>query len=231
MICHDDRMSAQPDSPTAATFYDAIGGAETFTALVHRFLRGGSHRTRAAPDVSPEDTTLAGSGRGSGLRMFHRRQYWGGPRTNRAARAPRLRLRHVPYRRDPAGPRPVGCTTCGVALDELELPAAAGQAVLGLLLPRRTAWSTRSRKAVSPAPYDVTGGDRAERGRGGGADAVITRSTCAASPTPTATAKETWPRVPVPGWGTGAPRCRRGVAHAVLPVADGRWRLRRRRLP
>jgi len=192
MICHDDRMSAQPDSPTAATFYDAIGGAETFTRLVHRFLRGASHRTRAAHDVSPQDTTLGwGEDRGCGCSIEGStgagRALTGGAGTPAAA-APRA------LRRDPAG-RDRGLHHMRVALDELELPAAP---------PTKRFWDYCFLGAQPVNTFEEGGEPRAVRRdrwrpsrarRGGGADAVITRSTCAASPTPTATAKETWPGV------------------------------------
>ena len=81
-----------PDGPT--TFFDAVGGEETFTRLVHRFYQG------VATDpvlraVYPEDELGPAEER---LRLFLI-QYWGGPSTYHEQRGhPRLRMRHVPFR-------------------------------------------------------------------------------------------------------------------------------------
>src|ERR1700761_5108266 len=79
------------------SFYDAVGGAETFTAIVHRFY-----------ELVPEDEILNAlypaddlAGAEERLRMFLE-QYWGGPRTYSDQRGhPRLRMRHVPFRITP----------------------------------------------------------------------------------------------------------------------------------
>jgi len=75
------------------SFYDAVGGAETFRAIVSRFYE-------LVPEdeilrrVYPEDD-LAGAEKR--LRMFLE-QYWGGPRTYSEQRGhPRLRMRHAPF--------------------------------------------------------------------------------------------------------------------------------------
>ena len=113
-------MSAQPDSPPTATFYDAIGGAETFARLVHRFYEGVATDPELRP-MYPEDDLAGAEER---LRMFLE-QYWGGPRTYTERRGhPRLRLRHVPYAVTPRA-RDRWLHHMRVALDELELPAAA----------------------------------------------------------------------------------------------------------
>ena len=58
------------------SFYDRVGGAPTFKALVDRFYEG------VANDR---------------LRMFLE-QYWGGPKTYGETRGhPRLRMRHAPF--------------------------------------------------------------------------------------------------------------------------------------
>jgi hemoglobin len=79
------------------SFYDAVGGAETFNAIVHRFY-----------ELVPEDEILRAlypaddlAGAEARLRMFLE-QYWGGPRTYSDQRGhPRLRMRHVPFRITP----------------------------------------------------------------------------------------------------------------------------------
>ncbi|CQD18360.1 GlbO [Mycobacterium lentiflavum] len=79
------------------SFYDAVGGAETFKTIVARFYA-----------QVPEDEILRElyplddlSGAEERLRMFLE-QYWGGPRTYSDQRGhPRLRMRHVPFRITP----------------------------------------------------------------------------------------------------------------------------------
>ncbi|MBS4727216.1 globin [Mycobacterium sp. SM1] len=79
------------------SFYDAVGGAETFHAIVSRFYQ------LVAEDeilrrVYPEDDLAGAEER---LRMFLE-QYWGGPRTYSERRGhPRLRMRHAPFRISP----------------------------------------------------------------------------------------------------------------------------------
>ena len=80
-------MSRQP------TFYDEVGGHETFDRLVHRFYQG----VRSDPDLRalyPEEDLVPAERR---LRMFLE-QYWGGPTTYSEQRGhPRLRMRHGPF--------------------------------------------------------------------------------------------------------------------------------------
>ena len=76
------------------SFYDAVGGAETFNAIVSRFY-----------EQVPEDEILRElyplddlPGAEQRLRMFLE-QYWGGPRTySDQLGHPRLRMRHAPFR-------------------------------------------------------------------------------------------------------------------------------------
>ncbi len=75
------------------TFYDEVGGAETFAALVHHFYAGvdDDEPLRA---LYPEEDLGPAERR---LRMFLE-QYFGGPTTYSQERGhPRLRMRHVPY--------------------------------------------------------------------------------------------------------------------------------------
>ena len=79
------------------SFYDQVGGHETFRALVQEFYRGvaGDPELRA---LYPEDDLRPAEER---LRMFLE-QYWGGPTTYSEQRGhPRLRMRHVPFRVTP----------------------------------------------------------------------------------------------------------------------------------
>ena len=75
------------------SFYDDIGGHETFVALVHRFYEGvaADEPLRA---LYPDPELAAAEHR---LLMFLE-QYWGGPTTYGDERGhPRLRMRHHPY--------------------------------------------------------------------------------------------------------------------------------------
>ena len=79
---------------TQQSFYDEIGGHETFDRIVHRFYELVADDDVLRPMYPEED--LAGAE--DRLRMFLE-QYWGGPRTYSDQRGhPRLRMRHVPYR-------------------------------------------------------------------------------------------------------------------------------------
>lgn len=78
---------------TETTFYDAIGGHDTFAAIVAEFYR----RVAADSDfraMYPEDDLAPAERR---LLMFLE-QYWGGPTTYQSERGhPRLRMRHSPF--------------------------------------------------------------------------------------------------------------------------------------
>ena len=81
-----------------ASFYDRVGGAPTFTALVDRFYAGvaGDPTLRA---MYPEEDLGPAADR---LRLFLE-QYWGGPKTYQETRGhPRLRMRHAPFPVDAA---------------------------------------------------------------------------------------------------------------------------------
>ncbi len=101
------------------SFYDAIGGAETFRRLVDTFYAGVADDPVLRP-LYPEADLGPAADR---LRMFLE-QYWGGPRTYSEERGhPRLRMRHVPFRIGPVE-RDAWLRQMRVAVDELELPAA-----------------------------------------------------------------------------------------------------------
>lgn len=75
------------------TFYDQVGGAETFRKLVAAFYDGvrSDEPLRA---MYPEEDLEPAERR---LRMFLE-QYWGGPTTYSQERGhPRLRMRHMPF--------------------------------------------------------------------------------------------------------------------------------------
>jgi len=82
---------------TATSFYDQVGGHETFRKLVHEFYAGvaGDPELRA---LYPEDDLGPAEMR---FRMFLE-QYWGGPSTYSQQRGhPRLRMRHHPFKVTP----------------------------------------------------------------------------------------------------------------------------------
>ena len=81
------------DTRPAATFYDLVGGEETFRMLVSRFYAGVAADPVLRP-LYPDQELAAAEER---LRMFLV-QYWGGPRTYSQSRGhPRLRMRHAPF--------------------------------------------------------------------------------------------------------------------------------------
>ena len=99
------------------TFYEAVGGEETFHRLVHRFYQG----VAEDPDLRalyPEEDLGPAEER---LRLFLI-QYWGGPGTYSQRRGhPRLRMRHVPFVIGEAE-RDAWLRHMRVAVDELGLP-------------------------------------------------------------------------------------------------------------
>jgi hemoglobin len=79
------------------TFYDAVGGEQTFVDLVGRFYREVAADEILRP-LYPEEDLGPAERR---MRMFLI-QYWGGPRTYSDERGhPRLRMRHNPFRVGP----------------------------------------------------------------------------------------------------------------------------------
>lgn len=99
------------------TFYDAVGGAETFHKLTARFYEEVAKDEVVRPlypeaDLGPAERRM---------RMFLE-QYWGGPHTYSDTRGhPRLRIRHAPFAVTPdMRDRWVG--HMNAALDSLELP-------------------------------------------------------------------------------------------------------------
>ncbi|MFC7328777.1 globin [Marinactinospora rubrisoli] len=101
------------------TFYEAVGGEETFTRLVRRFYQGVADDPVLRPMYPEEDLGPAEER----LRLFLI-QYWGGPRTYSEQRGhPRLRMRHHPFRIGGAE-RDRWLAHMRAAVDELRLPLA-----------------------------------------------------------------------------------------------------------
>ncbi|HEX6470790.1 MAG TPA: globin [Streptosporangiaceae bacterium] len=102
---------------TEVSFYEAVGGEETFRRLVHRFYQGVADDPLLRPlypeaDLGPAEERL---------RLFLI-QYWGGPSTYSERRGhPRLRMRHVPFAIGMAE-RDAWLHHMREAMDELALP-------------------------------------------------------------------------------------------------------------
>jgi hemoglobin len=109
---------SEPANPTQATttFYDTIGGAQTFRRLVDAFYTGVATDPVLRP-LYPEADLGPANDR---LRMFLE-QYWGGPGTYSEQRGhPRLRQRHAPFRVGPTE-RDAWIHHMRVAVDSLNL--------------------------------------------------------------------------------------------------------------
>ncbi|MGB3369774.1 MAG: globin [Rhodococcus sp. (in: high G+C Gram-positive bacteria)] len=79
------------------TFYDAVGGADTFHKLTAKFYEEVAKDEIVRP-LYPEEDLAPAERR---MRMFLE-QYWGGPRTYSDERGhPRLRMRHAGFRIGP----------------------------------------------------------------------------------------------------------------------------------
>jgi hemoglobin len=91
-------MEIRRGSPQNQTFYEQVGGEETFRRLVHRFYRGVAEDPELRAMYPEEDLGPAEER----LTLFLI-QYWGGPTTYSERRGhPRLRMRHAPFRVDRA---------------------------------------------------------------------------------------------------------------------------------
>ena len=224
--------------PSARTFYDEVGGAPTFTRLVAHFYAGVARPIRSSARSTRRTTGRAPR---SGCAAFLE-QYWGGPTTYSQQRGhPRLRMRHAPFaigddrarrlaqpharRRRLARPHPrAGRARSGATW---RWPRAAC----------RTAARRRRRRPLPPShphptlPRSPVTPRRRPRAlpRTGGGTRSSTRSTSAASPTGTATASVTSPASAAGCRYLADLGVRRALDHAVLSLADGRPRLRRRR--
>jgi hemoglobin len=125
-------MTVQPGAQP--TFYEQIGGHETFVRLVDAFYDGVAEDPVLRP-LYPEEELAGAKER---LRMFLE-QYWGGPTTYSEQRGhPRLRMRHAPFRVNPDA-RDRWLAHMRVAVESLRL-APMLESVLWDYL-ERAAWS------------------------------------------------------------------------------------------
>jgi hemoglobin len=98
------------------SFYDAVGGAQTFHRLIAAFYRRVADDPILRP-LYPEEDLGPAEVR---FRMFLE-QYWGGPRVYSEERGhPRLRMRHGPFAVTPAA-RDRWLELMRAAMDEVEL--------------------------------------------------------------------------------------------------------------
>ncbi|HVT71367.1 MAG TPA: globin [Trebonia sp.] len=106
------------NSGQAVTFYEAVGGEEAFTRLVHRFYElVAQDAVLLAAYPTPQDLGPAEEH----LRLFLI-QYWGGPPAYNELRGhPRLRMRHVRFHIGETE-RDHWLTAMRTSLDELALP-------------------------------------------------------------------------------------------------------------
>jgi len=101
------------------SFYDEVGGHDTFNAIVSRFYQLVREDEILLPLYPPEDLEAAEVR----LRMFLE-QYWGGPRTYSDQRGhPRLRMRHAPFKVGPIE-RDAWLRCMRIAVDEAGLDDA-----------------------------------------------------------------------------------------------------------
>jgi hemoglobin len=127
---------------TEVTFYEAVGGEETFRRLVHRFYQGVAADPLLRPlypeaDLGPAEERLT-------LFLI---QYWGGPGTYSERRGhPRLRMRHVPFTIGMAE-RDAWLHHMREAMDELALPSEHDQ----------TLWRYLTMAATSMVNADTSG--------------------------------------------------------------------------
>ncbi len=92
----NDTVLGKPDEYEEMSYYDKVGGHETFAKLISTFFDG----VRADPELlAMYSHDLEGSE--VRLRLFFE-QYWGGPLDySRLRGAPRLKMRHMPYKVTP----------------------------------------------------------------------------------------------------------------------------------
>jgi hemoglobin len=137
------------DAQPEASFYDLVGGEETFRRLVARFYAAvASDPVLRA--VYPEEDLASAEER---LRLFLM-QYWGGPRTYSERRGhPRLRMRHAPFA---IGERErlAWLAHMRAAADSLQLPPEQAQTLWNYLeaaaFSLQNRWDERTSAGLTP---------------------------------------------------------------------------------
>jgi hemoglobin len=117
--CYAGTVMSNETAQSPRTFYEAVGGEETFTRLVHRFYQ----EVAADPVLRPVYPAKDLGPAEEHLRLFLI-QYWGGPATYNELRGhPRLRMRHVRFHIAETE-RDLWLKHMRTALDELDLAEA-----------------------------------------------------------------------------------------------------------
>jgi hemoglobin len=117
------------DGVEAPTFFDAVGGHETFEALVSGFYARVAHDAVLRALYDGHDYGDAARR----LQLFLE-QYWGGPRTYSEVRGhPRLRARHADFRIDRAA-RDAWLANMRESLDDLNLAPEADRVLWDYLI-------------------------------------------------------------------------------------------------
>ncbi|RNL87319.1 globin [Halostreptopolyspora alba] len=152
--------SARDDSESGTTFYEAVGGSETFVRLVRRFYQGVAEDPVLRPLYPEEDLGPAEER----LRLFLI-QYWGGPRTYSDQRGhPRLRMRHAPFRVG-TRERDRWLEHMRAAMDEIALPAELDQQLWQyLVMAAHSMVNTFDEPPTEQRPESDTGGPRDDDG-------------------------------------------------------------------
>jgi hemoglobin len=128
-------MTTIPVGPPAGpSFFEQVGGHDTFVRLVTAFYRGVAADPVLKPMYPEEDLGPAAER----LTLFLE-QYWGGPTTYSQERGhPRLRMRHLPFTVNPDA-RDRWLSHMRAAVDGLDLPP----------LQEETLWSYLERAAFA----------------------------------------------------------------------------------
>lgn len=137
------------------SFYEEVGGHETFVRLVDAFYRGVAQDEVLRPMYPEEDLGPAAER----LTLFLE-QYWGGPSTYSDRRGhPRLRMRHLPFQVNPDA-RDRWLAHMRTAVDELALAP----------LHEETLWDYLQRAAFAMVnTFEPTGIGPAQGARSSGA--------------------------------------------------------------
>ena len=110
------RIKGLTGEAVGGNFYQLVGGKETFRKLAAKFYEGVAQDDILKPMYPEEDLGPAAER----LQLFLE-QYWGGPTTYQEQRGhPRLRMRHAPYKINPAA-RDRWLLHMRAAVDSLEL--------------------------------------------------------------------------------------------------------------
>jgi hemoglobin len=110
-------LTNQTGENLEGNLYELVGGKDFFVSLVAKFYEGVARDPLLKPMYPEEDLAPAAQR----LQLFLE-QYWGGPSTYQEQRGhPRLRMRHMPFKINPAA-RAAWLRNMKAALDAQDLP-------------------------------------------------------------------------------------------------------------